>query len=182
MPVLKFQRDNAISWFSAPGDATTQTQPLLHSWLTDTGLLTARLRQQCSDGFRLEVIEDSFAWQPDSNAEKLRRIVLWCGDHACIYAETLLPETTIAEHPWLKELGDEPLGEALQRRLDVSRGKFEFALLTPNQLPIDLPAPKDIALWTRRSEFFIGSTSLTVTEIFLPGIIECLTHRSRSVN
>ncbi len=182
MPVLNPQPDSAIDWFSEPGDAATHPGPELYGWLTDTGLLTARLRRQCEDNFRLTVIEDHVGAQPDSNTDKLRRIVLWCGDQPCIYAETLLPLTTTAEHPWLKELGDEPLGETLQTRSDVTRGSFEFALLTAPQLPADLPAQTDGALWARRSEFFVGNTSLLVTEVFLPGFAECVIHQMRAAD
>jgi chorismate--pyruvate lyase len=179
MPVLNPQPDSAIDWFSEPGDAATHPGAKLYGWLTDTGLLTARLRRQCGANFRLTVIEDHVGAQPGSSTDKLRRIVLWCGDQPCIYAETLLPLTTTAEHPWLKELGDEPLGETLQTRSDVTRGSFEFALLTAAQLPADLPAQTDAALWARRSEFFVGNTSLLVTEVFLPGFVECVIQHMR---
>jgi chorismate--pyruvate lyase len=182
MPVLNPQPDSAIDWFNEPGDAGAYPGPELYGWLTDTGLLTARLRQQCGNNFRLAVIEDYAGAEPGNNTDKLRRIVLWCGDRPCIYAETLLPQTTTAEHPWLKELGDEPLGETLQTRSDVNRGSFEFASLTAAQLPADIPAPTDGALWARRSEFFVGNTSLLVTEVFLPDFVECVIHHVRSAD
>jgi len=182
MPELNLQPDNALRWFSEPGACGTMPPPVLLNWLTDPGLLTARLRQQCGADFRLEVIE-AIAHQPPAGPhEELRRIVLWCGDQPCIYAETLLPEPTTAAHPWLKELGNEPLGETLQTRSDVSRSGFEYALLAPAQMPFTLSGQNDADLWARRSSFFVGGTSLLVTEIFLPGVLECTVRRARTVD
>ena len=174
MPVPNLQPDNAIHWFSEPGDHGSLIDPLLLECLTDTGLLTARLRRQCGDNFRLQVIEESLA-RPGIHQNELRRIVLWCGNRASIYAETIIPRNAAEKLPWLRELGSVPLGEALQYRSDVSRGKFEYARIKPAQLPADLPAPIDGDLWARRSEFHVGDTSLLVTEIFLPGMLDCTT-------
>ena len=182
MPELNLQPDNAIHWHSEPGVRGAVPAPEMRDWLTDPGLLTARLRRQCGASFRLEVLENNSHQPLASQHNELRRIVLWCGNHACIYAETLLPEVTTAENPWLKELGNEPLGESLQTRSNVSRGPFEYALLTRTQMPIDLPGQNDPDRWARRSEFFIGHTSLLVTEIFLPGILDCaVRHTNESI-
>ena len=94
------------------------------------------------------------------------------GVHARVYAETVVPAATAEQHPWLLELGGDPLGETLQQRPDVSRGEFEFALLGPAQLPEHLArlGIADQPLWARRSQFSIDAAPLVVTEIFLPGI------------
>ena len=182
MPELNIQPDNTLRWFNEPVACGTVPPPVLLSWLTDPGLLTARLRQQCGADFRLEVIEAISHQPPVSQHEELRRIVLWCGDQPCVYAETRLPEPTTAAHPWLKELGNEPLGETLQTRSDVSRSGFEYAFFAPAHLPFTLSGQNDCDLWARRSRFFVGDTSLLVTEIFLPGVIECAVQRTRTVD
>ena len=102
-----------------------------------------------------------------------RRIILWCGNQPCIYAETCIPKSTTAAHPWLAQLGDEPLGEQLLQKTDVSRSDFVFALFPTEQLPAALDELKSEALWARRSDFSIGTDALTVTEVFLPGILDC---------
>ena len=182
MPELNLQPDNSITWFSEPLCNGTVPPPALLDWLTDPGLLTARLRQQCGADFRLEVMQES-SHQPVTREQgELRQIVLWCGDRACIYAETLLPASTIEQHPWLTELGSEPLGETLRSRSDVSRGTFEYALLAPAHLPVDLTGHNESELWARRSAFFVGGTSLLVTEIFLAGVVECTTRHARAVD
>lgn len=175
MSVQKLQPANAIQWLSEPESPGQGLTPALRSWLTDTGLLTARLRHVCADNFRLQVLEDNATLATDT----LRRVILCCGDLPCIYAETFLPATTRAAHPWLRGLGSEPLGEALQSRSDVSRGHFEFALLPPAQLPAEIMPGDASALWARRSVFTLGRDPLTVTEIFLPGVTECENRRVR---
>ena len=90
----------------------------LRSWLTEPGLLTARLRTSCADGFSLEVLEHS---EPVEDTPAKRRIFLRCGRRDCVYAETLIPAATIAAHPWLAVLGDEPLGERLAMEPGVTR-------------------------------------------------------------
>ncbi len=84
-----------------------------------------------------------------------------------MYAETLIPADTIAAHPWLAVLGDEPLGERLAMEPGVTRSAFRFALLTAPELPAEL-ADTTESLWARQSEFTLGDNTLMVTEIFLP--------------
>ena len=153
-------------WFAAP-EATGQTPtPALRSWLTEPGLLTARLRSACTEGFGLEVLEHS---APADATPAKRRIFLRCGDKACVYAETLIPQSTIDAHPWLAVLGDEPLGERLGMEPGVARSAFRFCLLSGSTLPEELSAADGLH-WARQSDFTLGGQSLTVTEIFLPAI------------
>lgn len=175
MSLQNFQPSAAIHWLTEPQSPDEKPRPLLRSWLTDTGLLTSRMRRLCADEFRLQVLEDDATLTTDT----LRRVMLCCGDLPCIYAETFLPAKTRAAHPWLCELGSESLGEALQARSDVSRGSFEYALLAPAQLPANANVSAGSVLWARRSVFTVGHESLTVTETFLPGLIECENRHAR---
>jgi len=175
MSLQNLQPCAAILWLTEPKVPGEKPRPVLRSWLTDTGLLTPRMRRLCADEFRLEVLEDDATPATDT----LRRVMLCCSDLPCIYAETFLPAETRAAHPWLCDLGSEPLGEVLQSRSDVSRGSFEYALLAPAQLPANAKVSDGSALWARRSVFTVGRESLTVTEIFLPGLIECENRHAR---
>ena len=173
MSVQSLQISSSIQWLNEPHIPGMSPAPLLQSWLTDNGLLTARMRRLCKNNFRLEVLEDDASLATDT----LRRVILLCADVPCIYAETFLPAATRAAHPWLRGLGSEPLGEVLQSRPEVSRGAFEYALLASPQLPADASINKARSLWARRSVFTVGREPLTVTEIFLPGIVECENQR-----
>jgi len=138
------------------------------SWLREAGLLTARLRARCGNRFNMRVLRN----QPCTNTERLHReVMLCCDDQACIYAITDVPAATLAAHRWLAELGNDPLGETLQTRADVSRSSFEYALLDGSSIPAcDNPHKK---VWARKSSFFIGAEALTVIEVFLDGLKHC---------
>jgi chorismate--pyruvate lyase len=162
---------NAEIWETEPEVEGRQPNDVVGSWLTEAGLLTARMRAECDHEFRLEVVNDM---NPAASQSELhRQVILWCGDQPCIYAQTSIPLATADAHPWLRELGDEPLGERLQSQPDVSRSLFVYTVVDSNQLPAKLVAADDAALWARRSDFYIGEDLLTVTEIFLPGVIHC---------
>jgi chorismate--pyruvate lyase len=153
-------------WVAAPEDTGQTPAPVLRSWLTEPGLLTARLRTSCADEFSLAVLEHS---PPTGDTPARRRIFLRCGKDNCVYAETLIPEETIAAHSWLNVLGDEPLGERLAMQPGVSRSEFRFCLLNAAALPAELADTQQL-LWARQSEFTLGDNTLTVTEIFLPAL------------
>ncbi len=138
-------------------------------WLTEDGLLTRRLRSQCGPAFSMRVLRNAAC---ATTAGLHREVLLCCGDQPCIYAVTDVPAATLHAHDWLARLGDGALGEVLQGRADVSRSPFEFALLSTASLPPEVPVAAAV-VWARRSDFRIGSTTLTVTEVFLPALGEC---------
>jgi chorismate--pyruvate lyase len=171
----------AEAWETEPDFAGRQPSDLIRSWLNEPGLLTARMRAQCDNDFRLEVLRDNTPGTNQSGtnesgsdqSELHRQVILWCDKQPCIFAETSIPANTATTHPWLRELGDEPLGERLQSQPDVSRSLFVYALVDISQLPAQLADCGETELWARRSDFYIGEDLLTVTEIFLPGITDC---------
>ncbi len=157
-------------WAETPDIDGCRPDAGMLSWLQETGLLTRRLRRLCGDRFNMRVLRD----QPCSVSAGLHReVLLCCGEQACIYAITDVPAATLAAHPWLASLGDEPLGESLQARADstsgVSRSDFVYALLDSRQLPAATRGP----VWARRSEFRIGTAALGVTEVFLTDLARC---------
>ena len=125
---------------------------------------------------RISTSQDSSSRMPVLNLQPDNEIRWFSepGDHGSRINPVLL-ECLTDKGLLTARFGSEPLGEALQHRPDVSRGKFEYARLKPAQLPVDLPVPTDGDLWARRSEFHVGDTSLLVTEIFLPGVMDCTT-------
>lgn len=144
----------------------------MRDWLTYEGLLTVRLKQACGKGFRLQVLGDKAGPGLMVNEEWIRRVVLWCGDAPCVYAESFLPHEALAVLPSLRNLGNDPLGETLQSHPDVSRGPFDYALLRSPRLPISISGEIGGPIWARRSRFSVGGSSLTVAEAFLPGMLE----------
>jgi chorismate--pyruvate lyase len=155
-------------------------------WLTEPGLLTARVRAVSGGPCRLRVLEQRLDFLTvDQQAELevpagtcfVREIALCAGSVPWVYAQTVVPDATLELHPWLAELGETPLGETLAQVGGVEHGPLEFATL-PAMHPLAAAALKDAAdepdfLWARRRWVAIRGRRLLVHELFLPGIEEC---------
>lgn len=140
----------------------------MRSWLGTPGLLTERVRAAAGAAFSLVVLGEDAA-----HGEHRRTILLGTRAAPWIYAETSIPDASLAAHPWLARMGEVSLGEELTAR-GGTRSEFAYARLMPDAplvaralaratLP---PQP----LWIRRSDFSIAGAPLTVQEAFLPGI------------
>lgn len=164
--------------------ATCGADPAMISWLQEAGLLTQRLRTLCGSEFCLEVLTEGMA----ASAGPVRReVMLCCASEPCIYALTEIPTATVKRHVWLRELGAASLGETLREQsrthgVTLSRSAFEFALLKPDQLPQPAAAQQQQPAWARRSLFRLNEDLLTVTEIFLHGLLDCERRRVRAAS
>ncbi|WP_111976970.1 chorismate--pyruvate lyase family protein [Algibacillus agarilyticus] len=161
---------------------------LLYSWLFDPSSLTARLKANCRQ-FRVEVVFEqqilasALTEQLTSTMEDdsywLRQVLLMCDNEPWVFASTVIPNKTIKSgHPFLAQLGSQPLGEALFCHPAVSRGNIEVkafngashSFSTHIERFLTVPKIPD-TLWGRRSIFNIDLSPLMVTEIFLPACI-----------
>lgn len=165
------QQVEVTEWLDAPLDAVNPPHPELKAWLTFDGLLSVKLKLACGERFRLQVLDSATGPGLMTAERRIRRVILSCGDIACIYAESHIPLKALALVPKLRSLGNEPLGETLQSQTEARRGPFSYALLNSPNLPIQLGGIVDGPLWARRSSFYLAGSSLTVSEIFLPGIL-----------
>ena len=103
----------------------------LLSWLAEPGMLTARVRALCGPamGFRrLGRLRDSELstslrdrLKVDDETCLLREVEFCASGERIVYAQTVLPASTVDRYPWLRELGDSPLGEALRQVDDTAR-------------------------------------------------------------
>lgn len=109
----------------------------------------------------------------------VREVVMYCGRAPRVFAQTLIPSATLEAHPWLRELGDRPLGDVLFGRSDVRRSEFKFLALGPGeplferasaQVPVAAAAK---SVWARRSYFEILGAPLLVNEVFFSGDEAC---------
>jgi chorismate--pyruvate lyase len=158
---------------------------VLAGWLSHAGSLTHRLQELCPGAFALEVIgegmepatpDDAALLGTDERSLYTRRIRLRVRGQALVQACTLASKATVNRHPWLKGLGDQPLGSALAERDGVRRTDFEFALISADSagaLPTlrDLP-PGPGPCAGRRSRFFVAGAPILVYEFFLPALLE----------
>jgi chorismate--pyruvate lyase len=155
--------------------------PAVCDWLLEPGLLTGRLRACCAGQTGLAIVAETEAplaladaalLGASGNSAFVREIELTCDGRPWVFAQTLVPQATLARHGWLAGLGRAALGERLAAVPGLERGPLEFARLVPGQRLYhralrerrDPPA----ALWARRSWFAIGGDRLLVQEVFLP--------------
>lgn len=93
-------------------------------------------------------------------------MILWCNDMPCVYAQSWLPQQTIALLQPLAQLGERPLGDYIFQHQSLQRGVIEAA-----QFDIALPQWDIAALcYVRRSVFQLQGQPLLVAEAFLPDI------------
>jgi chorismate--pyruvate lyase len=150
--------------------------PLWLPWLTSQGSLTRQLKAYKS-GFVLQLLLEQKTVLPDALAKRwqtnvgVRREVLMSLDgKAAVFAQSWLPDTTLATLSPLAQLGEQPLGEYIFTQADLSRGTIEVACF-PEGLAINEPAAQ-AELWGRRSYFSLQQHEFLVQEVFLTGWLE----------
>lgn len=160
---------------------TTPVAPRAAGWLREPGLLTEKLRACCGGVPSLAVVAegeapissaDAMLLRAAGNTAFVREIELTCAGRPWVFAQTLIPQATLARHRWLSTLGDSSLGERLAAIPGIARGPLEFARLTA-ATPLYRRALRDHGdpppgLWARRSWFGIHGDRLLVQEVFLP--------------
>jgi chorismate--pyruvate lyase len=171
-----------------PLDRLTAAVPTaLRSWLTEPGLLTARIRELCGERMRFRMLAPLRA-QPLSDelqarlggcdqAGLVREIEFRCLGDRVLYAQTVLPDSTVQAHPWLRELGDSPIGESLRRAGGVLvREPLEYAPLPPEHVLAlaasdGSPDARGVTLWARRAIYRLDGLPILVQEVFLPALL-----------
>jgi chorismate--pyruvate lyase len=168
-------------WTARLDDCEPAAPPAAAAWLTEPGLLTERLRACCGGQPGLTVLPaaapalaapDAAVLKASGNAAFVREIELTCDGRAWVFAQTLIPQATLARQRWLSSLGRTALGERLAAVPGLERGPLEFARLVAGDRLYhralrersDPPA----SLWARRSWFAIAGDRLLVHEVFLP--------------
>jgi len=178
------QASGADPWAALSGYETRAPLPLL-PWLAEPGLLTARVRAACGEAMslrmlRLERAPLALPLRDRLGVEDadclLREVEISCGANRWIFAQSVFPASTVGRYPWLGELGDNGLGEALARVDDVRREPLEYAELAPtHELARAALAGSEPgrALWARRAIYRLGGWPILVQEVFLPGLGHC---------
>jgi chorismate-pyruvate lyase len=151
----------------------------LKSWLTETSLLTNKLRNNIAD-YQFEVLQEYFDEDEKDNSKKIfvREIAMLSSNRPYILGQTKTPEKTLSEHPWINTLGENTLGEALKNIDEAVRSDFSyncFYIENAELENIGILEIKQSLVWARRSTFSLGNNSLSTVELFLPGI-ECLSN------
>jgi len=157
----------------------------LHAWLAEPGLLTARVRKACGGATRFTLLRLEPAPLQPALARRmgvtdagclLREIEFACGGSRWIFAQSVFPDSTIRQHPWLGELGNVALGESLLGRGDVSREPLEYRQLVSGEdlaVAAGLPQGTAPSVWGRRAVYRISDAPILVQELFLPALLQC---------
>jgi len=170
------------AWLAFAG-CRERVPPPLVPWLEEPGLLTARVRAACGAAARLRMLRLDPAPLDPQVARRLgvedatcllREIEFTCGARRWIFAQTVLPQSSVRRHPWLRELGDRALGESLSAVDDVRREPLEYRELHGSH-PLAQAAGADATatLWARRAVYRLGERPILVQEVFLPALGRC---------
>jgi chorismate--pyruvate lyase len=180
-PAQSLESRTAPPWTARLDELAPAAPPAAAAWLAETGLLTERLRACCGGQPGLSVVSEAEALLANDDVSVLeaadsvafvREIELTCDGRAWVFAQTLIPQATLARHRWLSSLGRAALGERLAAVPGLERGPLEFARLLPGDRlyhrALRDQRDKPAALWARRSWFAIEGDRLLVQEVFLP--------------
>jgi len=173
----------ATGWLPAERLGQLSVDATLRPWLIGKGLLTKRLKARCGERFSLRVVEQftgllaaelQRGLGSTETAGLFRDVVMCCDDRVWVYAQTVIPDATLTQHPWLAELGDAALGETLSDLSGFERSSYEYAWL-PASEPLcarALAAARvgPAGLWARRSKLTLRAAPLLVRELFLPSL------------
>jgi chorismate-pyruvate lyase len=164
-------------WLSAEDLTEHVISPCIKGALQFNGLLTAALGEAYGEPVSVIRLRQS-DWAGAEGICGLRRdVLLKAGDVSVVAASTLMPSSVLDVYPWLANLGDKPLGEALKNHGHFWREPFEFMRIDADL--IFQPAPPTAPfVWARRFRFKLEIDALLVTEIFFPGVLDRLGFKS----
>ena len=151
----------------------------LADWLTDSGSLTAKLRQHSGGSLRVQRLAQRWARPLAAEASLLglregelalvREIVMFGREQAWVYARSIFTQDLLKGRlGFLAKRGNAPLGDVLFGNRYISRG-----FLAHQRYPACVvPAPFGDSLtsdpWARIGSFYCDGLPLLVTEVFLP--------------
>jgi len=177
------RRIDSIQWLPAERLGQFDLDATLRAWLIGRGLITLRMRAACGERFGLRQVEQwtgllegtlQSALRVGDNAGLFREVELCCADQVWVFAQTVIPDSTLCAHPWLAELGDASLSETLHELSGVERSSYEYAWL-PVADRLSMRALREAeltlpGLWARRSRIRLHGAPLIVQEVFLPAM------------
>ena len=157
----------------------------LRPWLEEPGLLTARVRAACGSATVLRLLRLEPA-PIDARVRRrlgvedpigfVREIEITCGAVRWVFAQSVFPQSTVQQHPWLRNLGDNGLGESLSTIEDVRREPLEYIELHDRHalaVAARAESARGQPLWARRAVYRLSGWPILVQEVFLPELGCC---------
>ncbi len=168
-------------WLRKPFSAST-----FQNWLVNDTSLTARLQKRYRGFYVKPLLQQDakplhdeakmLALKPSTKAY-IREVLLIGNQQPVVYAHSVLPHRSL-RGKWHKlgRLGNQPLGAALFKNMQVIRTPLSYKKLSNNHI-LYRKAVKQIThpppyLWARRSVFSLNCANILVTEVFLPGLFD----------
>lgn len=173
----------SIQWLPAERLGQLSVDAHVRPWLIGKGLLTLRLKAVCGERFELRLVDQwtgllgaghQLALRCRDNAGLFRDVEMSNGRSVWVFAQTIMPDSTLCAHPWLAELGDSALGETLSDLSGIERSSYEYAWL-PVEDAVAARALRDAevkpaGLWARRFRLSLRGAPLLIQELFLPAV------------
>lgn len=171
-------------WRLANDHAKLMSQPTLKDWVCSESSLTVRIKE-LGVCFSVEVLNqtnveltyaDQQALSCTDTHGLVREVVLKQADIALIYAQTLMPASTVeGTERRLAELGNQSLGQVLFQSKHTKREAIECS-----EVPVDSVLGAFVSdflgqaikppMFIRRSLFRLNDKPLLVNECFLPAL------------
>jgi chorismate--pyruvate lyase len=147
--------------------------------IAEMGSLTERLKAKAGRAFHVRLLnqghyslneEDMALLDAKPEEAGFVRQVYLCGRGPLVYARSL---AVGAAERWLKELGEQPLGERVFAEADARRGPIQAARLDAHdhlykEAVAGLDRHPAGPLWARRSLITVGGAGILIYECFLP--------------
>lgn len=174
---------DSIQWLPAERLGQVSVDAQARPWLIAKGLVSLRMKEVCGEHFTLRLIDQwtgllsdahKAALRIQDNAGLFRDVEMSHRGSVWVFAQTVIPDSTLCAHSWLAELGDTALGETLSDLSEVERSPYEYAWLTVQE-PVTARALRDAeikpaGLWGRRSRVTLRGAPLLMQELFLPAV------------
>src|SRR5258708_20076554 len=106
---------DSIQWLPAERLGQVTVDAHVRPWLIGKGLLTLRMKAVCGERFDLQLVDQwtgllndahkSTLRSPD-NAGLFRDVEMCCGERVWVFAQTIMPDSTLCPPPCLPELAD----------------------------------------------------------------------------
>jgi chorismate--pyruvate lyase len=174
---------DSTQWLPAERLGQLAVDPQARPWLIGKGLVSLRMKAVCGEHFTLQLIDQwtglltaahRSALRSTDNAGLFRDVEMSHRGNVWVFAQTVIPDSTLCAHSWLAELGDTALGETLSDLSEVERSPYEYAWLKV-QDPVTARALRDAeikpaGLWGRRSRVSLRGAPLLMQELFLPAV------------
>src|SRR5450755_2222271 len=183
MTLKKTRSIDSVQWLPAERLGQLTMDAKVRPWLIGKGLLTLRMKAVCHERFALRLVDQwtgllsaahRSALPSTDNAGLFRDVEMFCGHLVWVFAQTVIPDSTLCAHPWLAELGDAALGETLSDLSGIERSSYEYAWLSARDA-VTARALRDAeikpaGLWARRSRVSLRGAPLLMQELFLPAV------------